>query len=91
MPHHGSSTSSTQTLLDSIQPSAAIVSIGYFNPWGLPSAAIKRRYQANNIGWFSTQDSGQVTVTINQNNYHIKQQRYHYSRAWYRPQWLAKE
>jgi competence protein ComEC len=91
VPHHGSSTSSTQTLLDSIQPSAAIVSIGYFNPWGLPSAAIKRRYQANNIGWFSTQDSGQVTVTINQNNYHIKQQRYHYSRAWYRPQWLAKE
>ncbi|MEC6795646.1 DNA internalization-related competence protein ComEC/Rec2 [Photobacterium sp. S4TG1] len=89
VPHHGSNTSSTQTLLDNIQPSVAIVSIGYFNPWGLPSAAVKRRYQANNIDWISTQDSGQVTVTIHQNNYQIKQQRYHYSQAWYRPQWLA--
>ncbi|SKC31849.1 ComEC family competence protein [Photobacterium piscicola] len=89
VPHHGSSTSSTQTLLDNIQPSVAIVSIGYFNPWGLPSAAVKRRYQANNIDWISTQDSGQVTITIHQNNYQIKQQRYHYSQAWYRPQWLA--
>ncbi|MEC6822238.1 DNA internalization-related competence protein ComEC/Rec2 [Photobacterium piscicola] len=89
VPHHGSSTSSTQTLLDSIQPSVAIVSIGYFNPWGLPSAAVKRRYQANNIDWISTQDSGQVTITIHQNNYQVKQQRYHYSQAWYRPQWLA--
>lgn len=89
VPHHGSSTSSTQTLLDTIQPSVAIVSIGYFNPWGLPSAAVKRRYQANNIDWISTQDSGQVTINIHQNNYQIKQQRYHYSQAWYRPQWLA--
>lgn len=89
VPHHGSSTSSTQTLLDNIQPSVAIVSIGYFNPWGLPSAAVKRRYQANNIDWISTQDSGQVTINIHQNNYQIKQQRYHYSQAWYRPQWLA--
>ncbi|MEC6897355.1 DNA internalization-related competence protein ComEC/Rec2 [Photobacterium piscicola] len=91
VPHHGSSTSSTQTLLDSIKPSVAIVSIGYFNPWGLPSAAIKQRYQANNIDWISTQDSGQVTVAINQNNYYISQQRYHNSQAWYRPQWLATE
>ena len=89
VPHHGSSTSSTQTLLDTIQPSVAIVSIGYFNPWDLPSAAVKRRYQANNIDWISTQDSGQVTINIHQNNYQIKQQRYHYSQAWYRPQWLA--
>ncbi|WP_394165462.1 DNA internalization-related competence protein ComEC/Rec2 [Photobacterium piscicola] len=89
VPHHGSNTSSTQTLLENIQPSVAIVSIGYFNPWGLPSAVVKRRYQANNIDWISTQDSGQVTVTIHQNNYQIKQQRYHYSQAWYRPQWLA--
>lgn len=89
VPHHGSSTSSTQTLLDNIKPSVAIVSIGYFNPWGLPSAAVKLRYQANNIDWISTQDSGQVTITIHQNNYQIKQQRYHYSQGWYRPQWLA--
>ncbi|MEC6816011.1 DNA internalization-related competence protein ComEC/Rec2 [Photobacterium toruni] len=91
VPHHGSSTSSTQTLLDAVQPSLAVVSIGYFNPWGLPSAAIKQRYQANNIDWISTQDSGQVSVTMLENNYSVKQQRYHYSQAWYRPNWLAKE
>ena len=91
VPHHGSSTSSTQTLLDAVQPSLAVVSIGYFNPWGLPSAAIKQRYQANNIDWISTQDSGQVSVTMLENNYSVKQQRYHYSQGWYRPNWLAKE
>ena len=91
VPHHGSRTSSTQTLLDAIQPSLAMVSIGYFNPWGLPSAVIKKRYQANNIDWISTQDSGQLTVTINANGYNLKQQRYDYSRAWFRPQWLATQ
>lgn len=91
VPHHGSRTSSTQTLLDAIQPSLAMVSIGYFNPWGLPSAVIKKRYQANNIDWISTQDSGQLTVTINANGYNVKQQRYDYSRAWFRPQWLATQ
>ncbi|PSV18998.1 DNA internalization-related competence protein ComEC/Rec2 [Photobacterium kishitanii] len=91
VPHHGSSSSSTQTLLDVVQPSLAVVSIGYFNPWGLPSAAIAARYQTNNIDWISTQDSGQVTVTMSNNTYSVKQYRYHYSQTWYRPQWLAKQ
>ncbi len=91
VPHHGSSSSSTQTLLDAVQPSLAVVSIGYFNPWGLPSATIAARYQTNNIDWISTQDSGQVTVTMSNNSYSVKQYRYHYSQTWYRPQWLAKQ
>ncbi|MCD9547512.1 DNA internalization-related competence protein ComEC/Rec2 [Photobacterium carnosum] len=91
VPHHGSSTSSTQTLLDAVKPSLAVVSIGHFNPWGLPSMMIKKRYQANNVNWISTQDSGQVSIIMSPNNYSVKQQRYHYSQAWYRPQWLAKE
>lgn len=91
VPHHGSSTSSTQTLLDALQPSLALVSIGYFNPWNLPSTVVKKRYQTNNIEWLSTQSSGQLTVSISASSYNVQQQRYHDEQAWFRPQWLTKE
>lgn len=89
VPHHGSNTSSTQTLLSAISPSLAVASIGHFNPWGLPSQAVKKRYQDNHINWLSTQDSGQITITMTDDGYSVKRQR-HYSQDWYRPHWLTK-
>jgi competence protein ComEC len=44
VPHHGSATSSTQTFLDAVQPSVAIVQAGYRNRFGHPRPDVLRRY-----------------------------------------------
>ncbi len=44
VPHHGSSTSSTQAFLEAVQPSVAIVQAGYRNRFGHPRPDVLRRY-----------------------------------------------
>lgn len=44
VPHHGSKTSSSGALLDSVQPSVALVQAGYRNRFGHPAAPVVQRY-----------------------------------------------
>lgn len=48
-PHHGSRTSSSQVLLDALQPRGALVSRGYGNAFGHPHAQVLARYRAQGI------------------------------------------
>lgn len=88
VPHHGSKTSSTHTFIDTINPSLAIASTSYYNAWNLPAKSIKARYQERGIEWLSTGNSGQISVTINEQNYQITTERQHSATQWYRPRWL---
>ncbi|MCG3866163.1 MULTISPECIES: DNA internalization-related competence protein ComEC/Rec2 [unclassified Photobacterium] len=88
VPHHGSKTSSTHTFIDTINPSLAIVSTSFYNTWNLPAKSIKARYQKRGIEWLSTGKSGQVSVTINDQNYQVITERKRPATQWYRPNWL---
>jgi competence protein ComEC len=61
-PHHGSATSSTQDLLDRLQPAAVIFSCGRNNRFGHPHPAVVERYRAMGTAMFSTAEDGAVFV-----------------------------
>jgi competence protein ComEC len=61
-PHHGSATSSTPALLDSLRPAAVIVSAGRDNRFGHPHPDVVARYQARGTAVFSTAADGAVFV-----------------------------
>ncbi len=48
-PHHGSRTSSSQLLLDAMQPRGALVSRGYGNSFGHPHPQVVERYRTQGI------------------------------------------
>ncbi|MGY4493171.1 DNA internalization-related competence protein ComEC/Rec2 [Pseudomonas sp. TE3610] len=48
-PHHGSRTSSSQALLNAMQPKGALVSRGYGNSFGHPHPQVLARYRAQGI------------------------------------------
>lgn len=84
VPHHGSATSSFPTLLEAFTPTVAIASLAVNNQWGLPNQAVKQRYQKANIDWLDTGTSGQITLSIYSNDWHIKQKRGNQYQPWYR-------
>jgi competence protein ComEC len=49
VPHHGSKTSSSATLLDAVQPRIALVQAGYRNRFGHPAAPVLARYAERGI------------------------------------------
>jgi competence protein ComEC len=61
-PHHGSATSSTKALLDTLRPAAVIFSCGRDNRFGHPHPAVVERYRAIGSATFSTASDGAVTV-----------------------------
>jgi competence protein ComEC len=61
-PHHGSATSSTQDLLETLRPVAVIFSCGRDNRFGHPHPAVVERYRAIGAQMFSTAADGAVFV-----------------------------
>jgi competence protein ComEC len=49
VPHHGSSTSSSPSLLAAVQPAVALVQAGYRNRFGHPAAQVAERYRAAGV------------------------------------------
>ncbi len=64
VPHHGSQSSSGPALLAAADPALALVSAGWGNRYGLPSAAVVRRYQAQGARVLNTARDGAVTVRL---------------------------
>ena len=60
--HHGSNTSTDEKLLDTLQPSAAVISVGY-NTYGHPTEAVLERLQSRNIDVYRTDRDGTVRFT----------------------------
>jgi competence protein ComEC len=49
VPHHGSKTSSSEAFLDAVQPSLALVQVGYRNRFGHPAELVLERYRQRGI------------------------------------------
>lgn len=60
--HHGSRTSSTEPLLDMVEPEWAVISCGVDNPFGHPHAETIRHLQERGVTVFRTDLDGRVEV-----------------------------
>jgi len=64
VPHHGSSTSSSQAFVDAVRPKLALVSAGFSNRWGFPKADVMARWERSGARVAVTGDEGALTVAI---------------------------
>lgn len=65
-PHHGSRTSSSETLLDAVSPQMAIFTVGYRNRFGHPKADIVDRYNRRGIRTYRSDVDGAVLLRFNE-------------------------
>ena len=68
VPHHGSSTSSTQPFLAQVHPVYAAISVGENNPFNHPTAATLERLRACGAQIFRTDHDGAITLTTDGNS-----------------------
>jgi competence protein ComEC len=64
VPHHGSRTSSSSELLDTVRPGLAVMSLGWRNRFRFPRPEVVGRYRVRGIRLLRTDLHGAVTVTI---------------------------
>jgi competence protein ComEC len=62
VPHHGSSTSSSEIFLDAVKPQIALFAVGYKNRFNFPKKAILERYQQRGIKTYSSAEDGALSV-----------------------------
>jgi competence protein ComEC len=62
--HHGSATSTTAEILDSVHPSFAVISVGFRNSFGLPKIDVLRRLQEHGVHVYRTDLNGAVTFYL---------------------------
>jgi len=62
IPHHGSSSSSTQAFLERVKPSYAILSVSERNIGRLPHPEVLKRYERLGTNIFRTDRHGAITV-----------------------------
>ncbi len=57
-PHHGSASSSSPVLLNTLRPSMVLIQSGYRNRFGHPAAAVLDRYRERQIPWVASPQCG---------------------------------
>ena len=64
VPHHGSGTSSSDSLVNALRPALAIVSAGYSNRWGMPKGEVVGRWRASGATVVNTAYTGAVAQRL---------------------------
>lgn len=62
VPHHGSRSSTSHTLLAAVRPQVALISAGRRNAFGHPSPRVTGRLDGLSIPWFATSTAGSLRV-----------------------------
>jgi len=62
--HHGSATSTTPEILQSVKPSYAVISLGFRTSFGFPKADVLERLQASGVRVYRTDLNGAVTFYL---------------------------
>lgn len=60
-PHHGSQTSSSPVLLNTLQPRWVLVQSGYRNRFGHPAPVVLQRYRERGLSWVASPECGAAT------------------------------
>jgi len=63
-PHHGSRTSSSESLVATTAPSIVVFSAGYRNRWGFPKPEVIDRWCAHGATAVSTVDAGAIVIDV---------------------------
>ena len=90
VPHHGSRTSSTVTLLQRVNGSAALASTSRYNAWRLPSKNVMERYLQQGYQWLDTPHQGQISVTFSASDWQIRTLRRDILPRWYHQRFGAR-
>ncbi|MEW5851342.1 MAG: DNA internalization-related competence protein ComEC/Rec2 [Myxococcota bacterium] len=64
VPHHGSITSTSEVLLEAVQPRHALMGVGAGNPWGFPHPDVVRRLAEHGVDIWRTDEDGLITVVL---------------------------
>lgn len=72
VPHHGSNTSSSEELLNKINPSIAIISVGRNNFYGHPNKEIIDRYMELGSKIYRTDTMGMIKIKLNKEDMEIE-------------------
>lgn len=70
VPHHGSSTSSSEDFIDFFSPKYGFIQVGK-NNFGHPNEEVLERYKDRGIDIYRTDESGLITLDIRPNEYDI--------------------
>lgn len=70
--HHGSRSSTTESLLAHVQPRYAVVSVGRRNPYGHPSQVVLDRLAKRGVQVFRTDTQGAIRVISNGANVRVE-------------------
>jgi competence protein ComEC len=62
--HHGSATSTTPEILQSVKPSYAVISLGFHTSFGFPKAEVLERLQNSGVRVYRTDINGAVTFYL---------------------------
>lgn len=73
--HHGSSTSSTRSFVESVSPSYGIISCGLDNSYGHPHRETLDKITKYNIESYRTDTQGQITLTTDGKTISVKTQK----------------
>ncbi|MCW2095629.1 UNVERIFIED_ORG: competence protein ComEC [Enterobacter sp. BIGb0239] len=88
VPHHGSNTSSSLTLIQRVEGKVALASAARYNAWHFPSAKVVRRYKKEGYSWLDTPQSGQISVHFSPHGWQIRRLRDQILPRWYH-QWFG--
>ena len=83
-PHHGSATSSSPVLLNTLRPAVVIVQSGYRNRFGHPAPVVLQRYRERGVPWVNSPQCGAATwrSEVPQS---VRCERVHGRRYWHQP------
>ena len=83
-PHHGSTTSSSPVLLNTLRPAVVIVQSGYRNRFGHPAPVVLQRYRERGVPWVNSPQCGAATWR-SEVPQAVRCERVHGRRYWHQP------
>jgi competence protein ComEC len=81
-PHHGSKSSSSPVLLNTLRPQTVLVQSGYRNRFGHPAPEVLARYRERGMRWVTSPDCGAATWRSDQPD-EVQCERKRYRRYWH--------
>lgn len=85
VPHHGSTTSSTEPFVAAVNPSIAIFTVGYRNRFGHPRAEVLERYTDLGSRILRSDRDGAVLLESGAKGLRVERHRARYRRYWHDP------
>jgi competence protein ComEC len=81
--HHGSSSSTTESFLNKVNPKYAIISVGAGNSYGHPNKSTMEKLEAKGIKIYRTDENGTIVVTSDGKSikFNTKPGSYNYSKV----------